>query len=111
MTTHKQLPLLVIAAALALPAAAQPERTGEQVVQHQCILCHGPGVGGAPKIGDAKAWDKRARSGIDPLVRSALNGRNGMPPNGGLAGITEAELRAAIRYMLEKSGTSRNPGT
>ena len=108
MTTRKLLPILVAAAAVALPAAAQPERTGEQVVQYQCVLCHGPGTGGAPKIGDNKAWGKRASNGIDPLVRSALNGRNGMPPSGGLAGLTEAELRAAIRYMLDKSGAAKN---
>ena len=109
MTNSTLLPLFILASALtALPAAAQPERTGEQVVQYQCVLCHGTGVGGAPKIGDSKAWDKRASSGIDPLVRSAVNGRNGMPPNGGLAGLSESELRAAIRYMLDKSGTSKN---
>jgi cytochrome c5 len=108
MRNTKRLPLLIAALVIALPAAAQPERTGEQVVQYQCVLCHGPGVGGAPKIGDAKAWDKRASAGIDPLVRSALNGRNGMPPNGGLDGLSEAELRAAIRYMLDKSGASKN---
>ena len=105
MTTRKLLPILVAAAAVALPAAAQPERTGEQVVQYQCVLCHGPGVGGAPKIGDAKAWGKRATAGIAGLVRSAANGRNGMPPHGGLSSVSEAELRAAIRYMLERSGT------
>lgn len=106
--TTRLLPVLITAAAFALPAAAQPERTGEQVVQFQCVLCHGTGVGGAPKIGDSKAWGKRAAGGIDRLVRSALDGRNGMPPNGGVAGLSESELRAAIRYMLERSGGPRS---
>jgi cytochrome c5 len=109
---RKQKALLLLAATMALaitlPVAAQPERTGEQVVQYQCVLCHGPGVGGAPKIGDGKAWGKRANDGIDRLVRSALDGRNGMPPSGGMTGLSENELRAAIRYMLEKSGASKN---
>jgi cytochrome c5 len=107
MTARYLLPLL-FTAAFALPAAAQPERTGEQVVQYQCALCHGPGVGGAPRIGDAKAWGQRASGGIERLVSSAVNGRNGMPPSGGLAGLSDNELRAAIRYMLEKSTTSKN---
>ena len=107
MTTRYVLPLL-LTAALALPAAAQSERTGEQVVQFQCILCHGPGVGGAPRIGDGKAWGKRAGDGIERLVRSASVGRNGMPPSGGLSGLTESELRAAVRYMLDKSGVAKN---
>jgi cytochrome c5 len=109
MTNRPLLPLLILTATLAaLPAAAQPERTGEQVVQYQCILCHGAGVGGAPKIGDGKAWGKRANGGIELLVRSAANGRDGMPPSGGMAGLSETELRAAIRYMLDKSGVSKN---
>jgi cytochrome c5 len=58
-----------------------------------------------PRIGDRKAWSERARAGLDGLVRSALQGRGGMPPSGGLAGLKEAELRAAIAYMLQKSGS------
>lgn len=107
MTTGYALPLLILAA-MALPAAAQPEqRSGEQVVRHQCVLCHGTGVGGAPRIGDAKAWNKRASNGIDRLVVSASMGRNGMPPSGGMPGLSEAELRGAIRYMLEKSDAQK----
>lgn len=107
MTTGFVLPLL-FAAAIALPVAAQPERSGQQVVQLQCVLCHGAGVGGAPRIGDSKAWNQRASAGVERLVRSASDGRNGMPPGGGLPGLTEVELRAAIRYMLEKSGAGRD---
>lgn len=92
-------------------AESPGERSGEQVVQYQCVLCHGPGVGGAPRIGDRKAWSERAQAGLDGLVRSALKGRGGMPPSGGLAGLKEAELRAAIAYMLQKSGSdgTQNP--
>jgi cytochrome c5 len=89
--------------ALAMASADAP-RTGEQVVQSQCVLCHGPGLGGAPKIGDGRAWTQRAHAGIDTLVRSALKGRGAMPPSGGVAGLTEPELRAAIAYMLHRSG-------
>ena len=96
-----------LAGALALPSQAEPApapRNGEQVVQSQCVLCHGPGVGGAPKVGDRKAWGARAQAGLDNLVRSAIRGRGAMPPSGGLSDLTEAELRAAIAYMLRQSG-------
>ncbi len=101
---------LLIAAASMLPAAAPAamERSGEQVVQFQCVLCHGTGIGGAPRIGDGNAWKPRAAAGFDRLLRSALEGRNAMPPNGGLASLSENELRAAIRYMLEKSGATKD---
>ena len=104
-------PLLLAAGFFASSAFASTEgveRSGEQIVQYQCVLCHGPGVGGAPRIGDRKAWSSRAESGLEGLVRSALRGRGGMPPSGGLAGLKETELRAAIDYMLRKSDAARN---
>src|SRR6478736_7639943 len=84
--------------------SAERARTGEQVVQYQCSLCHGPGLSGAPRIGDGKAWGARAQVGMDNLLRSAIRGRGAMPPSGGLGDLTEPELRAAIAYMLDRSG-------
>jgi hypothetical protein len=34
------------------------------------------------------------------LIRSAINGHGGMPPRGGVANLTDSEIRAAITYML-----------
>jgi cytochrome c5 len=76
------------------------ERSGEQVVNLQCVKCHGTGAGGAPKIGDRAAWIPRLKLGLDPMVRSAINGHGGMPPRGGTASLTDNELRNAIVYML-----------
>lgn len=80
------------------PAVA---RKGEQVVRAQCAACHEAGTEGAPKIGDREAWIERiARArGIDALVNSAIHGHGPMPPRGGLADLTDAEIRAAILYM------------
>jgi cytochrome c5 len=81
------------------------ERSGTQVAQMQCAACHGTGYSGAPRIGDRAAWTQRLRLGIDPLVRSASRGRGGMPqrggmsPCGGLASVTDEEIRRAIIYM------------
>jgi cytochrome c5 len=81
---------------------APKERTGEQVVQSQCIKCHQTGVGGAPKIGDRAAWIPRVKQGIDVVVRSAINGHGGMPARGGLANLTDTEIRNAVIYMFNK---------
>ncbi len=81
---------------------APKERTGEQVVQAQCIKCHQTGVGGAPKIGDRAAWIPRVKQGIDVVVRSAINGHGGMPARGGLANLTDTEIRNAVIYMFNK---------
>ena len=100
--------LLFASMALAAPAdtatGARPARSGAQVVSFQCVLCHGAGMAGAPRIGDRAAWQKRAGGGEDKLLRSAREGRGAMPPYGGLADLTDEELRAAIDYMLKSSG-------
>jgi len=83
------------------PIARTPdERKGEQIVKAQCSKCHQTGVGGAPKIGDRAAWIPRLKQGFDFLVRSAINGHGAMPPRGGMANLTDAEVRAAITYMV-----------
>jgi hypothetical protein len=72
-------------------------------------MCHQEGVGGAPRIGDRAAWIPRAKIGFDVLVRSAINGHGGMPARGGLANLTDGEIRAAIAYMLNPVRVSAKP--
>ena len=79
------------------------ERAGEQIVKARCADCHLAGLKGAPKVGDRDAWAPRLKNGLDPLMRSAINGHGGMPARGGMANLTDAEMRAAINYMF-------NPG-
>jgi cytochrome c5 len=86
------------------PAAA---RTGEQVVNAQCVKCHGTGAGGAPRIGDRAAWTPRVAQGLDAVVRSAVHGHGGMPARGGMADATDAEIRAAVLYMFNAGGAAR----
>lgn len=81
-------------------AVATPER-GADVVQQVCRGCHAIGVLGAPKIGNAEDWKPRVAQGEDTLVQHALSGKGNMPPRGGNAALTAAELRAAIRYMID----------
>lgn len=80
------------------------ERSGAQIVKAQCSKCHQTGENGAPKIGDQAAWVLRLKQGLDAAVRSAINGHGGMPPRGGMANLTDTELRSAVIYMY-------NPGT
>jgi cytochrome c5 len=67
------------------------------------VKCHGTGAGGAPKIGDKDAWVGRAKQGFDSVVRSAIAGHGGMPARGGMANLTDAEMRAAVTYMFQTS--------
>jgi cytochrome c5 len=79
------------------PAAA---RTGEQIVKAQCSKCHAEGKGGAPKIGDRDAWIPRLKDGLDNTVRSAMKGHGGMPARGGMADLSDVELRSAVLYLF-----------
>jgi cytochrome c5 len=76
------------------------ERTGEQIVSIRCSHCHQTGVNGAPKIGDKADWIPRLKPGIDVVVRSAINGHGGMPPRGGMADLSDSEIRNAIIFMF-----------
>ena len=76
------------------------DRTGEQIVRAQCAKCHESGVGGAPRIGDRAAWTPRVKQGLDGVVRSAIKGHGAMPPRGGMADLTDSEIRSAVIYMF-----------
>jgi cytochrome c5 len=75
-------------------------RSGEQIVKAQCSKCHQAGVRGAPKIGDRDAWIPRLKDGLDNTVRSAMKGHGGMPARGGMADLSDAELRSAVIYLF-----------
>ncbi len=90
--------------AAAAPAPAAGAADGKAVYQATCFACHGTGAAGAPKVGDKAAWEPRAAQGIDTLMRHALQGKGAMPPKGGNMALGEAEIRAAIEYMLRETG-------
>jgi len=84
--------------------AQTPERSGKQVVDTVCAGCHATGAGGAPKIGDQKAWSKRAAQGLTSLTDHALKGIRNMPSHGGKVDLTDLEIGRAVAYMVNQSG-------
>ncbi len=84
-------------------AYASPQtRTGQEIVQARCQDCHAEGKGGSPKLGDIEAWKPRLSKGVDPLVKSAINGHNAMPARGGMADLSDAEMKSAVTYMVNQ---------
>jgi cytochrome c5 len=79
-------------------------RSGEQVVKERCQDCHADGKNGAPKLGDMSAWKPRLTKGVDPLVKSATGGHKGMPARGGMADLSDTEMKAAVEYMVGLTG-------
>ena len=90
-------------AAAAASQATGGAADGKKVYDSTCTACHQVGVAGAPKLGDKAAWAPRIKQGMDALVQSAMKGKGAMPPKGGAASLPDADLRAAIEYMVSQA--------
>ncbi len=84
-------------------AAAAPAKSGKDVFAASCTMCHTPGLMNAPKFGNAADWAPRAAKGIDTLYAHALAGFNAMPAKGTCAACSDAEVKAAVKYMVDGS--------
>ncbi len=95
-------PVATAAAAPAAAAAAKPD--GKKVFEGNCAVCHGAGIAGAPKFGDKAAWAPRIAQGVPVLYTHAIGGFNGksgaMPPKGGNLALSDADVKAAVDYMV-----------
>ncbi|MCM8612402.1 c-type cytochrome [Accumulibacter sp.] len=88
---------------LAKAAAAKSDgkpRDGAAVYQSVCMACHASGAAGAPKAGDKAAWAPRIATGTAALVKSVTNGKGAMPPKGGGADLSDAEIKAAVEHLV-----------
>jgi cytochrome c5 len=82
-------------------AAAKPDAgRGKSVYDATCGVCHAAGVAGAPKTGDKAAWAPRMKAGVSALYASSIKGKNAMPPKGGNLALADADVNAAVDYMV-----------
>jgi len=88
-------------------AEATDVAAGEGVYQSSCVACHATGVAGAPKLGESAAWSDRMAKGKETLYQHAIEGFQGdagmMPPKGGNMSLSDAEVKAAVDYMVQQS--------
>lgn len=94
----------LLGAAFALLSAglqAQDPNSAEAIYQRSCVVCHAAGAAGAPKPGDKAAWETRMkeRGGMDGMLASIKQGRNGMPPMGLCPTCTDDQFKAVVEYM------------
>ena len=73
---------------------------GKSIYDATCHVCHAAGVAGAPKAGDKGAWAARLKAGINALYQTSLKGKGAMPPKGGNTALSDADVRAAVDYMV-----------
>lgn len=111
MNIKNQLSVVVLLCANpALFAGDEPVKhpksqlTGVQVFQSACVVCHGAGLAGAPKVGDKAAWKELIAEGHTDLWGGAMTGVRRMPPMGGDPGLTDMEVALAVNHMVELAG-------
>ena len=90
------------ASAGAASAATGPDKI-QAIYTASCAACHATGAAGAPKLGDNAAWAPRIQAGNETLYNSALKGKNAMPPKGGNASLSDADVKAVVDYMVSQS--------
>ena len=84
-------------------ASVGGSRSGEDIYNSKCMVCHTSGSAGAPKFGAADDWTERLGKGMDVLYTSAISGFQGMPAKGLCMDCSDDELKASVDYMVENS--------
>lgn len=88
----------LIAAAATLVATQASAAEGKEIYTKSCALCHSAL---SPKlVGDKAAWEPRIKQGTEALVASVIKGKGAMPPKGGNTSLSEADIKAAVEYMV-----------
>ena len=94
-------------AALMVSAQGAIAADGATIYNTVCFACHSTGAAGAPKTGDKAAWAPRIAQGMDLMKEHAVKGFKGttgvMPPKGGRADLPDADIEAAVEYLISKS--------
>jgi len=82
---------------------AEPEvltaNAGSALYESNCKVCHTAGLLNAPKYGDKAAWTARLTKDKEVLYMHSVKGFNKMPAQA-VDGVTEAQVKAAVDYML-----------
>jgi len=94
---------LLVASAFAFAADKGGLAQGKSVYENNCVSCHRGGLVGAPKVGDVAAWAPRIKAGVATMYSNAIKGLNSMPPKGSKLGLSDAEVEAAVDYMVSES--------
>lgn len=84
----------------------QTTKSGAEIYQKYCIVCHSTGAAGAPKIGDSAAWEPRLKQSETVLVQHVITGYKAMPPKGTCTDCSDSEIKLAVEYIIKLNTTS-----
>lgn len=81
---------------------------GKTIYDNLCHSCHTAGVAGAPVLGNKAMWGPRIAEGLDTLIKHATDGYHGpdgnfMPPKGGNPSLTDAQVQAAVKWIVDQA--------
>lgn len=76
---------------------------GKRIYEKSCSVCHNTGTKGAPKMGNKQAFEASVKAGFLESYINVVMGKNGHPPQGGCANCSDADIKAAVKYMLTES--------
>ncbi|OGV29528.1 MAG: cytochrome C [Legionellales bacterium RIFCSPHIGHO2_12_FULL_35_11] len=79
-------------------------KTGKEIYDSNCAVCHNNGKDGAPKIGDTQIWNSKIKQNFDVLVKNTVFGNN-HPKNGDCKTCNTGDIVEAIKYILKESNT------
>jgi len=89
------------------PGVAAKPADGKATYEMACMICHGAGIAGAPKVGDNGAWAARIAQGMPTLQKHAIQGFQGttgvMPAKGGRLDLSDDAVMAATEHMVSLS--------
>jgi cytochrome c5 len=88
--------IIGLAALLSIGQASAAD--GKAVFDKACIGCHA--VLSPKMTGDMANWEPRLKLGNDALVASVIKGKGAMLPRSGNASLTDADIKAAVDYMV-----------
>lgn len=81
---------------------------GKQLYQKNCSVCHSTGYKNAPKPGDQTAWKPIIKEGFFETYQNVVTGKKGHLPRGACMDCTDAELIAAVKYMMQTSAPNKD---
>jgi len=85
-------------------ASAGAGKSPEDIYTSKCAMCHDSGMAGAPKTGDAAAWQARIdEKGLDGIVKTAISGINAMPAMGMCMECSDEDIKLTVEYIVENS--------
>lgn len=78
---------------------------GKNIYNRYCKACHDGSYKGAPVLGAKEAWKPRIQQGIDVLLVHTIQGYKNMPARGSCSECNDAQIKAAVIYMVQESKT------